>query len=628
MRGRFVAGAVVAGALAVPATVFAHDLLDHGFGGTAPDFTASTGFNAGGKNARWDLITTILTGNPHTDLDFFEQRGETYASAGTLATGANEGGQTIIKLTRRNGNVVDPSFVGGHGSAQCLSNPEASLGLQHDVEAAPKGRTLLGTRNRLADRSDTEVLVDATDANGRCHDQGTLGLLDTTQGGLEIIDVTQPANPVEIGLVSHIGESHTVNVDPKRPHIAYSVTSDAVSVDPETGERANEDPDGGEELRLDGFEVVDMSSCMYFPRRIQALPHAAEIEAKRDRCRPEVFRYRYPSADIALGHTQQDEIYACHELEIYPDDRLTCASGGAMILFDMARAFRKMGTPRDFSDDKPRGQALPCRVRGSTSTGLFTTGARITDCVVGRNATDLSVPGWIDIGSPSLRGVRHLGSAHHQGRGAGGTATPAFDSTEDIDFNHESEFTRSRDFILSTDERGGGVLPPGATCGTSPSDLRAGNGGIHAYRVDRLAKQVPESARQAFRAYARTPSGEKAIYRAQIRTQPQAAFCTSHVFQQIPGQNRIFMGWYSQGTQVVDFVERRNGTFRFKEAGFFIPENANTWVSQVFKVDRNRNGTFTYWGATGDFQLAGEGRNAIDVYKVTLPAPPRAGGRR
>ncbi len=359
------------------------------------------------------------------------------------------------------------------------------------------------------------------------------------------------------------------------------------------------------------------------PAADSGAPARREIEAKRDRCRPEVFRYRYPSADIALGHTKQDEIYACHELEIYPDDRLTCASGGAMILFDMARAFRKMGTPRNFSDDKPRGQELPCRVRGSTSTGLFTTGARITDCVVGRNATDLSVPGWIDIGSPSLRGVRHLGSAHHQGRGAGGAATPAFDSTEDIDFNHESEFTKSRDFILSTDERGGGVLPPGATCGTSPSDLRAGNGGIHAYRVNRLTRQVPETAREAFRAYARTPSGGKAIYRAQIRTQPQAAFCTSHVFQQIPGQNRIFMGWYSQGTQVVDFVERRNGTFRFKEAGFFIPENANTWVSHVFKVDRNRNGSFTYWGATGDFQLAGAGRNAIDVYKVTLPAPPR-----
>jgi hypothetical protein len=94
------------------------------------------------------------------------------------------------------------------------------------------------------------------------------------------------------------------------------------------------------------------------------------------------------------------------------------------------------------------------------------------------------------------------------------------------------------------------------------------------------------------------------------------------VFQQIPGQNRIFMGWYSQGTQVVDFTQNANGTVDFKEAGYFIPENANTWVSHVFKVERNRDGSFNYYGATGDFNIGAGGRNAIDVYKVRLPGPP------
>jgi hypothetical protein len=92
---------------------------------------------------------------------------------------------------------------------------------------------------------------------------------------------------------------------------------------------------------------------------------------------------------------------------------------------------------------------------------------------------------------------------------------------------------------------------------------------------------------------------------------------------QIPGQNRIFMGWYSQGTQVIDFTENRDGTIDFKEAGWFIPSNANEWVSAVFKSQQNKNGTFTYWGATGDFSLGEAGRNTIDVYKVTLPAPPK-----
>ena len=47
-------------------------------------------------------------------------------------------------------------------------------------------------------------------------------------------------------------------------------------------------------------------------------------------------------------------------------------------------------------------------------------------------------------------------------------------------------------------------------------------------------------------------------------------------------------------------------------------------MSHVFQYQRNRNGTYTYWGATGDFNLGERGRNAIDVYKVTLPAPQPA----
>ena len=117
--------------------------------------------------------------------------------------------------------------------------------------------------------------------------------------------------------------------------------------------------------------------------------------------------------------------------------------------------------------------------------------------------------------------------------------------------------------------------------------------------------------------------GQKSIYRAQVRTKPQVTACTAHVMHQIPGQNRIFMAWYSQGTQVIDFTENADGTLDFKEAGWFIPANSNEWVSAIFKVQKNANGTYTYWGATGDFSLGEAGRNTIDVYQVTLPAPPK-----
>ena len=188
--------------------------------------------------------------------------------------------------------------------------------------------------------------------------------------------------------------------------------------------------------------------------------------------------------------------------------------------------------------------------------------------------------------------------------------------------------------MLVTDERGGGILPVGASC-TQGADNTLGNGGIHAFPVDKLGTAPPEPTGARHRrteayqeeVYAKNSDGERAIFRTPTRREPQGSLCTSHVFQQIPGQNRIFMGWYSQGTQVVDFTENADGTIDFERAGFFVPEHANQWTSHVFKVEENPDGSFTYWGATGDFLLGDAGRNAIDVYKATLPRTAQAGRR-
>ncbi len=612
--------AILAAMVALPTAGVAHE-LDH----LAPSFTdpaapPTANFNSGGQGAEWELLDTLVTGNPHSDLDYFTQGGETYVSVGLLGSSANGGGQSIAQLTNK--GKVEPKLISQHPSASCVGAPTGVTGLQHDVEATPKGDVIFNTDVLEANRSDAQLLLDASDAPGRCHDSGDLGLVGAGRGGLEIIDVTDPASPVEIALTSHIGQSHTVNVDPRRPHIAYSVTSDGVSVD-EDGKRGNETT---EQNNLDGFEVVNLRSCLEAP--LGTIPPGTEPLAKRALCKPEVYRFRYPSAAIGRGHSVNETgagVYGCHELELYPDDRLTCGAGNAAIVFDMSGAFDDNGTPMDFTDDKLQGTPLPCRERESNSAA-FGTDAKITDCVTGTKDgenVDLRIPNWIAIGSPSLTGVKHLGSAFHQGRAAtqDGAVAP-FTSAQDIDFDHELELTASGKFLLATDERGGGIAPPGATC--SPAgDNSQGNGGVHAYSVDRLKASTPKTAEEAFESYARTPDGKKAIFRAPIRTQPQGSFCTAHVFQQIPGQNRIFMGWYSQGTQVVDFVEHSDGTFEFKQAGYFIPENANEWVSQIFKVQRNDDGTFTYFGATGDGIVgAGAGRSAIDIYKVTLPAPP------
>ena len=610
MRRSLATAVTLLGLLALAGSAAAHD-LDHPAPGFAPTAPPSPAFVSSPAGA-WELVATIPTGNPQTDLDFFTQNGEIYASVGTLADGPNAGGQTLVRLTQ-NGQVTptSPRWIASHPSASCVSDPVAALGLQHDAEATPKGNVLLNTTlpKGAVPKGDAQLILDATDNEGRCHDAATSGLSPSdAQGGVEIIDVTSVAFPKEIGLTSHIGEAHTVNVDPKRPHIAFAATSDSVGVtcnaDDTSCTRANENPASSQRFNLDGFELIDLSSCMNV---------IGTIDFKRMVCRPQVYRYRWPSPLIALGHTA-DALAGCHELEIYPNDTLTCASINATLYFDLSGAFDDNGTPDVYTDDKPRGTPLPCSVRGSTSPAPYTTGAKVTDCVVGANAQDLTVPVWLAIGAPSLEGVRHLGTAFHQGRGG------PYPATEDVDVSHEAELTGSRRFILATDERGGGVTPPGATC-TPVVDNKDGNGGIHAYRVDRLLTTSPSTAAAAWTSYARTSTGAKAIYRAPVHTGPQVDLCTSHVFHQIPGQNRIFMGWYSQGTQVVDFVEGKKGTIDFTEVAYFIPANANQWVSAVFKMRKNADGTYTYWGATGDFNLGTVGRNAIDVWKVTLPAP-------
>ena len=611
--------AVVLALAAVPVAL-AHEKFDHAPPAFAPQAIPNPAFQAT-PAGKWELIGSIPTGNPHTDLDFFTRGADTFASVGTLGTGPNGGGQTIVQLTDR--GTVRPRRIGQAPTASCVSDPSAALGLQHDVEATPKGNAILNTFNPYAATGDTQLLVDASDAAGRCHDQGTAGLVGAPRGGLEILDVTDPANPQTLALTTHIGQAHTVNIDPKRPHIAYVATSDAVTVNA-AGRRENEIPGDNDQFDLDGFEIVDLSSCMNFEA-------GTPLEVRRQRCQPAVFRYRWPTKDIASGSDDKSLVYGCHELELYPDDRLVCGGGSALMTFDMSGAFDDNGTPDTFTDDRPRGAPLPCNRRRSSTTDTrplpsFFTDAQVTDCHKGgtAGATDLSVPGWLAAGAPSLEGVRYIGSVHHQG-GHPSTLTDqqvTYDSTEDIIFNHESELTQSGNFLLASDERGGGVTPPGASC-TQGADNVSGNGGISAFRVDRLRTTPPANTEQAWEAFARTSDGKKAIYRAPVRTGAQATVCTAHVFQQIPGQNRIFMGWYSQGTQVVDFTENADGTLDFKEVGSFIPASANQWTSHVFKAQGNPDGTFTYWGAAADFALGERGRNTIDIYRVTLPAPPQ-----
>jgi hypothetical protein len=123
--------------MGMPGAAVAHDKgLDHPAPAFAPSAPLSTAVNSGGEGADWELVTSIPTGNPHTDIDFFTQGGESYAAVGTLAAGPNGGGQSIVQLTE--GGEVDPSFLVGHPSAACVTVPASPLGCSTTWRPRPR----------------------------------------------------------------------------------------------------------------------------------------------------------------------------------------------------------------------------------------------------------------------------------------------------------------------------------------------------------------------------------------------------------------------------------------------------------------------------------------------------------
>ena len=243
--------AVVAGVLlAVPGSAMAgHGLaamkaatLDH----PAPAVAAPIGLplaQSGGPGAQWEYIASFATGDPaHGPRLLHPARRDVRVRRHPRHRRRTAPARPSSSSPSR--GEVQPRYVSNQPSAECTSEPSQALGLQHDVEADAQGR-------RDPERREPERGAHATRScwwtrpttPGRCHDQGTpAGITGAPQGGLELIDVTDVSDPVEIGLTSHAGEAHTVNIDPKRPHIAYAVTSDAVSVDAAGQPRENEIP--------------------------------------------------------------------------------------------------------------------------------------------------------------------------------------------------------------------------------------------------------------------------------------------------------------------------------------------------------------------------------------------------
>src|SRR5688500_14194034 len=136
----------------------------------------------------WSHISNFPA-NPGSDFALFRRNRELYASSGTLGQGdAQFVGQRITQLTTNQGTVVNPTWIADHASASCTLGSTGVTGLQHDAAAVGMFRTTSRPTSIPGVQTlDTQLIVDTTDATGRCHDAGN--------GGLELIDITNITQP-------------------------------------------------------------------------------------------------------------------------------------------------------------------------------------------------------------------------------------------------------------------------------------------------------------------------------------------------------------------------------------------------------------------------------------------------
>ena len=486
------------------------------------------------------LANPALTGGG-TDLEFFTPAGtsDVYGTFGTLGQDeAGSVGQRILQLT--DGGRVAPRWVADHGSAHCATSNTSVTGLQHD--------------SQVAKRNGVTLLTDTTDASGRCHDAGG--------GGIEIVDVTKVADPTakprEVHLVRFPGFSHTNTVDERYPNIVYSSASDFEG--------------------RNWIDVMDIRSCFGKASWTQT--------TRRAECRPQVYRIQMQpewtqQRDQTTGRLEPGSA-TCHDIT-FQGTRLYCAALNATVILDVANIVRSNG--------RVNGTALPCPITSGTRTT-----AMVTDCSkMGLDRTE------------RLSGWSFLGTTNHPGRDCGPAGTDVrtcntnvnVRSDEGVAVSHEADPTHDGRFMFVTDERGGGVVPPGSSCAPGIENP-VGNGGAHAFDIS-----DPTSI-----DYATTPAGRKAVYISDAVV-PAETFCDVHVIEHFPDEQRFIAAYYSQGIKIVDYYVDSQGHLQFQERASYTLPNANVWAAEHFTIRDNADGTRTYFIAADDIH------RGIDVLSWT-----------
>ena len=245
----------------------------------------------------------------------------------------------------------------------------------------------------------------------------------------------------------------------------------------------------------------------------------------------------------------------------------------------LLRRDQRHGDPRRLRPhqaERPgQGRALPCTVVNGTDTG-----AKVTDCgAMGsekRSGARLEVPR--DLPAPRTR-LRAPGTDNRNCN-----TNNLVRSDEGVAVSHEADPTHDGRFMFVTDERGGGIVPPGLI-------VRAGHRQpVRQRRRPRLRHQQP--GQHQVRHDARAAKG-----RLHQRRRGAGGDVLRHPRHRAGA--RVSSGSSRRTTRRASrsstTTSTRSGRLQFEEQASFTLPNANTWTAEDFKIRKNADGTRTYF---------------------------------
>lgn len=566
-------------------------------------FPADQPYPVNGRSGEWRFVANFPMGPGTvaplgTDVERFVRGGKIHTIVGSMTLGFRVFRYDLLSLTSRPVPVSDYSSAFGCPNA----TPEALIAnkVEGDEDLSDAIGAVSGWQDDVQVNADGTLVSLATDADGRCH--------DPAGGGVELVDISNLADPTLFHLVRNFGEAHNTTID-KRRGLIYISSSDT---------------------QLNAIDIVDFRSCV--PPATDPVRFAA--------CRPKMVRFQFPVAHTLGGQPVnvpaafKDARFpegltagafdksnnGCHDITVQ-GDFMYCAAINATVIFDLSGVTQRNIKPATRKDG---GNCVSLTDPACQLTGTHLTSQAMIDqdkdpaaaglppaCpivdgepVMGKRQSVTNCEIWArptagtqqsryendDFMRANLRNanIKIVSVIQH-----GGTSTP-LGPRQDISISHESDPTEDGKILIITDERGGGLTN---VCDGAPPD-----GGGGAWFYDIRDKRRPKLLKQ--------PDGTNGVF---ISTNtPVAGNCTIHVITQVPGTNVIVAAWYIEGTHVFGFQpDLGKGTVRFTELGHYIPGSfvlPNTWTSYPVGISGG-----VLFIQTGDMT------RGTDVLAFTLP---------